>query len=32
MDGPREYHAEWSKSDTGGEIAYDNAYMWNLKK
>ena len=23
MDGLRDYHNEWSKSDRGGEIAYD---------
>ena len=32
MDGPRDYHSEWSKSDRGGQILYDIAYMWNLKK
>ena len=32
MDGPREYHTEWSKSDIEGEISYDNPYKWNLKK
>ena len=30
MDGPRDCHTEWSKSDR--EISYDIAYMWNLKK
>ena len=24
MDGPRDYHTEWSKSDTEGQISYDN--------
>ena len=32
MDGPRDYHTEWSKSDTERQISYDIAYMWNLKK
>ena len=31
MDGPTEYHAEWSKSDREWQIAYDIACMWNLK-
>ena len=30
MNGPRECHTEWSKSDREGEI-YNIAYMWNLK-
>ena len=29
MDGPRDGHTEWSKSDRG-QISYDIAYMWNL--
>ena len=32
MDGPRDYHTEWSKSDRERQIPYDIAYMWNLKK
>ena len=32
MDGPRECHTEWSKSDRDGEISYDIPYMWNLKR
>ena len=32
MDGPRECHTEWSKSDREGEISYDIPYMWNLKR
>ena len=32
MDGPRDCHTEWSKSDREGQILYDIAYMWNLKK
>ena len=30
--GPRDCHAEWSKSDREGEILYENPYMWNLKR
>ena len=29
---PRDYHTKWSKSDREGQISYDIAYMWNLKK
>ena len=32
MDGPRDCHTEWSKSDRERQISYDIAYMWNLKK
>ena len=32
MDGPRNYHIKWSKSDIERQISYDIAYMWNLKK
>ena len=31
MDGPREHHMEWNKSDREGEISYDIPYIWNLK-
>ena len=31
MDGPRDCHTEWSKSDREGQISYDITYMWNLK-
>ena len=31
MDGPRDCHTEWTKSDTERQISYI-AYMWNLKK
>ena len=31
MDGPRDCHTEWSKSDRERQISYI-AYMWNLKK
>ena len=30
MDGPRDYHTKWSKSDRERQIYI--AYMWNLKK
>ena len=29
MDGTRDYHTEWSKSEK--EVSYDITYMWNLK-
>ena len=32
MEGPRDCHTEWSKSDTERQISYDITYMWNLKK
>ena len=31
MDGPRDYHTKWSKSERERQIPYDIAYMWNLK-
>ena len=31
MDGPRDYHTKWSKSDRERQISYDVTYMWNLK-
>ena len=31
MDGPRDCHSEWSKSDWGRQIPYDITYIWNLK-
>ena len=30
MDGPRDGHIEWSKSDRE-EISYDILYIWNMK-
>ena len=30
MDGARDYHTKWNKSEK--EISYDITYMWNLKK
>ena len=32
MDGPRDCHTEWSKSDRKRRMSYDIIYMWNLKK
>ena len=31
MDGTRDCHTEWSKSEGERQISYDVAYMWNLK-
>ena len=31
MDGPRDYHTKWRKSERERQISYDIAYMWNLK-
>ena len=31
IDGPRDNHTKWSKSDREGQI-YIITYMWNLKK
>ena len=31
MDGPRDYHTKWSKSDMERQVSYDTTYMWNLK-
>ena len=32
MDGPRDCHTEWNKSDTEREISNDFTYMQNLKR
>ena len=32
MDGPRDYHTKWSKSERERQISYDITYMWNLEK
>ena len=32
MDGLRDYHTKWSKSDRERQISYDITYMWNLKE
>ena len=31
MDGTRDNHTKWSKSDSERQILYDITYMWNLK-
>ena len=31
MDGPRDYHTKWSKSDRERQIPHDITYIWNLK-
>ena len=31
MDGPRDCHTEWGKSDRERQISYDITYMWYLK-
>ena len=30
MDGPRDCHTEWSKSEREKQILFVNAYVWNL--
>ena len=32
MNGPRDWHAGWSKSDREGEIVYDIPCMQNIKR
>ena len=32
VDGPRECHREWSKTEREKQIPYINAYIWNLEK
>ena len=32
MDGPRDSHTQWSKSDRERQTSYDITYMWDLKK
>ena len=32
VDGPRECHREWSKSEREKQISYINTYMWNVEK
>ena len=29
MDGPRDYHTKWNKSDRERQILYDITFMWN---
>ena len=31
MDGPRDYHDTWIKSERERQIPHDIIYMWNLK-
>ena len=31
MDGPRDYHTKWCKSDRERQIPYAITYVWNLK-
>ena len=31
MDGPRDDHTKWNKSERERQIPYDTIYMWNLK-
>ena len=31
MEGPRDYHTKWSKSEREKQIPHDITYMWNLK-
>ena len=32
MDGPRDYHTKWSRSDRERQILCNRIYMWNIKK
>ena len=32
MDGPRDCHTDWNKSEREKQITYSNAHMWNLGK
>ena len=32
MDGPRDCHTKWGKSDRERQTPYDITYIWNLKK
>ena len=31
MDGARDYHTKWSKSERERQTPYDITYVWNLK-
>ena len=31
IDGPRDYHIKWNKSEGERLILYDITYLWNLK-
>ena len=30
MDGPKDYHTKWNKSERERHIPYNITYMWNL--
>ena len=32
VDGPRDCHTEWNKSEREKQISYINAYMWELEE
>ena len=32
MNGPRDFHIEWSDSERERQILYNIDYMWNLEK
>ena len=32
MDGPRDYHTKWGKSDRERQISYEITNIWNLIK
>ena len=32
MDGTRDHHTKWSKTDRERQISYGITYMWHLKK
>ena len=32
VDGPRDCHTEWSKSEREKQISYIKTYMWSLEK
>ena len=31
MDGPRDYHTKWTKSNRERQTLHDVAYIWNFK-
>jgi len=32
MDGPKDYHTKWRKSEREIQILYDITYMWSIYK
>ena len=32
MDGPRDYHTKWNKSEREKQMSHDITSMWNLKQ